>query len=327
MKILIILLLCFFWGDFTFAQNINLLSNFEGIWIAKPFYDSFEKTKNIRKSKDVFPAEFPVGLRINLKEMYNDTLNIGYSVLHDHMVHPEVSRYYLPKDTSLKGEALALYLESDDKSNKDFFRRVYEQGYFSVPTKELVKNNINIGNIPFFNIESQTSFIKFYEKDSVKTIFIYRLANDSIPADTIFFTKTNLNITDNYSNPNPLYYYTKNRVLVGKYNLFNTSGVLLSNSFEIKNNGRIIGYKNFVNKKIVYSTDIYCGFPWSFNTVEIFCEEDSEKCSGNRKSFIFEQLSNGDKLLYKYDWDEVIAIEFQKNKSKIQPLYILKPRK
>ena len=272
MRVFFVIFIClFFVSNNSFSQS--KLSSFQGIWISKPFFNSFEKTRNIRKSKKSFTPEFPVALRINFEEIYNDSLNVGYSVLHDHFLHPEVSRFYISKDTTLTGVAAALYEESDDKSNKDLFRRVYEQGHFSVSLNLKETNNWNVGYIEYFNFENQNSFLGYYIKDTDTTLFIHRLKNDTIPADTIYFTKTDLKISKNYPSPNPLYYYTRNRTLVGNYNLYDNNGNILSTNFRIENNGEMVGYKPFENIIFIYSTDVYCGYPWKFNTVNIVCKE------------------------------------------------------
>ena len=56
----------------TFGQSsTEEIESLNGIWIAKDYYDSFEKTKSAVKSKYAFEHDYPVALRINSKEIKN----------------------------------------------------------------------------------------------------------------------------------------------------------------------------------------------------------------------------------------------------------------
>jgi hypothetical protein len=79
----------------TQPKLVDQVKNLEGIWIAEDYLKSFEKTRSSLKSKDAFDLSYPVGLRVNSQELREDSLTIGYSVLHDHDLHPEISAFLM----------------------------------------------------------------------------------------------------------------------------------------------------------------------------------------------------------------------------------------
>ncbi|MFN6943353.1 MAG: hypothetical protein ACK4ND_00285 [Cytophagaceae bacterium] len=79
----------------VYCQNrlVDQIKNLEEIWIAEDYLNSFDITKSSIKSKVAFHSNYPVGLRINRLEIADSSLNIGYIELHDHWIHPEISKY------------------------------------------------------------------------------------------------------------------------------------------------------------------------------------------------------------------------------------------
>src|SRR5690606_10836775 len=96
-------------------DKIQDLESINGIWIAEDYYNSFEKTNSAIKSKSAFFHNDPVALSINISEYKNGLLNIGFSVLHDHLLHPEVSEFILiDNDTIREQGSFKINLKSKD---------------------------------------------------------------------------------------------------------------------------------------------------------------------------------------------------------------------
>ena len=262
-----------------FGQKVHQdIKTIEGIWIAEDYYKSFEKSNSAIESKNSFYHSDPVALRINSDEMKNGILNIGYSVLHDHMLHPEVSEFLVKqKDTIPEQGNFKI-----DLSQKDSI------GYFKT------------SEIYYFNYE-WISYMKWNTSDT--TITLYRPKNEKHEEKYIRYTRIESSFKKNYQFPNPLYYYTRLKALVGSYILKDSVGNVLSNDLRIKQNGIISGYHKFQGFTAYFSTDIYCGPPVT-NDFILFYEDilnDESKGFG----FAFKKSDNGNISLYKREWKTV----------------------
>ncbi len=277
------------------SQAISI-RKMEGLWIQEDFYKSFNKTRSITASKHAFIPELPVGLRINLQEVEDSVLNIGYAVLHDHMTHPEVSKYLV--------------------QGKDKFS---EQGHLSVDLRKTHGNlPLNVGYIMYFNDDSGTSVLqaKIIGKDTVLVL------TNEFSGSVKYKKFKEIDPASPYANP--LYYYTRNKVLEGEYQLMSAEHKLLSSAVLIQCNGSVSGYKDVENKKIYYSTDIYCGMP-IYHDVVMICRYPVENylqmvCD----VYIVKRNAKGDLTFYEYNWDDEIALNFNKKK-KVK--YVLKRMK
>ncbi|AOW19324.1 hypothetical protein [Urechidicola croceus] len=281
MKNIILILIVSFYNT-TFSQKLNILE-VEGIWIAEDFYNSFEKNKSILKSKKAIYFNFPVGLRINHTEQKNEILNIGYSNLHDHSIHPEVSEYFIV--------------------NKD---TIFEQGSYKINLNE------NDGLDYYLNPKPNSFEHEFERYISFKNnkIIIYHKNSNNEKTSVTNYIKITSKFDDNYQYPNPLYYYTRNRTLVGNYILKDSTNKVLSESLIIKPNGKIIGATLFINKIAHYSTDVYCGPPW-IDEIVLFCnshEVEEKECF----RYIYKRIDEKTIFLYKdeprYERDTLIKL-------------------
>jgi hypothetical protein len=257
-KFYLILLLLIF--SINCQRNLlpESLPNLEGIWIAEDYLKSFEQTKSSLKSKDAFDLNYPVGLRINLTEMEHGILNIGYGVLHDHSLYPEVSKYVVvEKDT------------------------VREGGNFFINTlKSDTLNYYKTTEISYFNYKCNSYFSWEFSSDT--TIILFRPKNQESQAETIRYKRISNTFSKDYLFPNPIYYYTRSKTLIGNYELQDGLGNILSTNFTIGLNGRTSGYEGFLNKSIYFSTEVYCG-PHADGDIVILCDIDPKydfDCSG-----------------------------------------------
>ena len=230
----------------SFTQNpTKEIKSLNGIWIAEEFYNSFEQTKSAIKSKDAFDFNYPVALRINSKEINNGILNIGYSVLHDHLLHPEVSEYLV--------------------KNKD---TIYEQGRFKINLK--TKDSIGYyktTDIYYFNYD-WISYLTWNIEDN--SISLYRPRGNGHEEMFIKFKRITSEFKKDYLYPNPLYYYTRSKTISGTYTLRDNSGKVLSENFTIGENGIVSGFKLLDDYSAYFSTDIYCGPPAIHDLVMFF---------------------------------------------------------
>ncbi len=227
MKLLYVFLL---FPSLIISQTSINIEDYNGIWIAEDFYNSFEQTKNIYKSKSAFNFNLPVGLRINNTEIKNDTLNIGYSALHDHLLRPEVSKYLATDKDTIWENHFDVYLNKN-KSINQFL------------TSEILF---------FTDYKAIISFKK-------NAITLISPSSKNYKSKTIKYIRANTGFTKDYKYPNPIYSYTRNALLTGNYILKDSLNNTLSNTFKINSNGSLTGYGPFKNKYINYSTDIYCG--------------------------------------------------------------------
>lgn len=252
------------------SQNIVDVKEIEGVWIAEDFYNSFEKTKNIHKSKYVFDPNYPIALRINSKEKLNNKLYIGYEALHDHLLRTEESKY--------------IVIEKDTLGKKGCFE-------INIPRRDSL-NYFLTSEILYFNHDW-----KSYLTWDKKTVTLYRPKKGDWKSETIKYKRISNKFAENYQYPNPLYFYTRNRVLVGDYILkkFDT-GEVLSKSLNIRPNGAVSGYSRFMNMYAYYSTDIYCGSPTEDEHLMFF--EDVTKEDSKSIHFVLKRPDSGTVFLY-----------------------------
>lgn len=266
MRTLIILLLI---SNFCFSQKKRNIDDYNGIWIAEEYYNSFEKTKSCLKSKSSFDANEPVGLRINSSEIKNGILNIGFSSLHDHLLRPEVSEYIINgKDT------------------------INEQGFFKINLSE--QNGLNefpTTEIIFFSDNWKSSLI--LGKNSV---ILYRPKNKNFKERKIKFVKIQETFDKDYPYPNPIYFYTRKTLLEGNYTLKDSTNNIITSELKINSKGIINGYAEFENKKIYYSTDIYCG-PKALDELVLICDT-LEDYFPDCKGFVFKRIDKNTIHLY-----------------------------
>jgi hypothetical protein len=214
---------------------VDQINNLEGIWIAEDYLKSFKKTKSSVQSIIAFNPDDPAGLRINKLEITDGYLNIGYSVLHDHTIHPEISKYEV--------------VESDT---------INEQGHFKINiVKSDSLNFYETSQIYYFNDECKAYFSWIYSPDTL--LILYRPGTEKEAEKTIRFERISHSIKPNYPFPNPIYYYTRCETLVGTYTLKDSLNKVISNDFRIDFDGKTKGYAPFSDKLFYFSTDIYCG--------------------------------------------------------------------
>lgn len=221
----------------VFSQtNLIEISTLNGVWIAEEYYNAFEENNSAIKSKNAFDYSYPVALRINTSENKKGILNIGYSVLHDHFLHPEVSKYVV--------------------KNKD---TISEQGSFSVDLNS--KDSLGFHKIIDFR-EFNNDWVSYLSLDSQNsTVTLYRPKNKEHTEEIIKYKRVKSTFNKDYQYPNPLYYYTRSKNLVGNYVLKDINDNLLSNDLVISEDGLVKGYSLLEGFTVYFSTDIYCGLP------------------------------------------------------------------
>lgn len=277
MKYTIILL---FFTCLINAQNNDLIDAYNGIWIAKPYYESFEKTGSAIASKKAFSFSDAVGLRINSTEIKDSIITIGFSRLHDHMLHPETSRYLVSgKDTIY--EQGSLYINLLEQNEDSFLLHSYFNNKYFTSKKITFKN----GQL-------------FITDNKKKRIAYVRITKD-FP----------------YSYPNPLYYYTRKRVLAGTYILKDSTRKVVSKNLTINGKSIITEYKPLKGYTAFYSTDIYCGPP-RLDDLVILCKDTVrfKDC----KVFVIKKKKNKIKL-YRRSARHI----YSENKKLGKPYYVL----
>ncbi len=249
-------------SNFCFSQEKEKIEAYNGIWIAEEYYNSFEQTKSCLESKKSFDPNEPVGLRINSFEIKNGILNIGFSSLHDHLLRPEVSEYIINgKDT------------------------ISEQGHFKINLSE--QNSLNefpTTEIMFFSDNWKSSLIL-----NNNTIILYRPENKDFKERKIKFIRVKETFESDYEFPNPIYYYTRKTLLEGNYTLKDSTNKIITSDLKINSIGIIKGYAEFENKKIYYSTDIYCGPP-ALDELILICDK-IEDYNPDCKGFVFKRIN------------------------------------
>lgn len=283
--------LCFISFGQSITKEIKIL---EGIWIAEDYYNSFEKTNSAIQSKNSFNHSYPVALRINSNEIRNGILNIGYSVLHDHLLHPEVSEYLI--------------------KNQD---TIHEQGSFKINLK--TKDSLDYyktTDIYYFNY-GWISYLTWNINDD--SVSLYRPKGNGHEEKFIVFKRITSKFKNDYSFPNPLYYYTRSKTLSGKYTLKDNLGNILSESFTIENNGIVNGFNLLDNFTAYFSTDIYCGPPTKYDLVMFFDDIIIEESKAFHYLYIKNKNGNIDfhkRLSNKEDGSDIVGervYELEKN--------------
>lgn len=255
---------------------VDQLEYLEGIWIAEDYLNSFDKTKSSVKSKKAFDANDPVGLRINKLEITDNFLNIGYSGLHDHMIHPEISRYaVVDRDT------------------------IHEQGHFRINIETSDSLNFHkTSEIYYFNYECKAYFSWTFSPDT--TIILYRPATEKVAEKIIRFKRISNSFKSNYLFPNPIYYYTRSRTLVGTYTLSDSLNKVVSTNFQINLDGKTSGYSPFKDKIFYFSTDIYCG-PETTEDFILFCSYN-DKLEPDCNGYIYKRIDEKTLQFHKSEW-------------------------
>lgn len=245
------------------VDEIKLL---EGIWIAEDYKNSFDKTKSSIKSIQAFDADDPVGLRINKVELIDSFLNIGYGVLHDHGIHPEISNYVV--------------IDGDT---------IHEQGNFRINIeKQDSLNFYETSEIHYFNYESKSYLSWTFSPDTA--IILSRPASENLEEKTIRYKRIINSLNGNYLFPNPIYYYTRSKTLVGTYVLRDSLNKVVSSNFHIDFDGKTKGYHPFKDKIFYFSTDIYCGPKVTEDYIVLCCYD--EKLEADCSGFIYKRMDD-----------------------------------
>lgn len=250
------ILILFFSYKIT-AQNTDFIKKYKGLWIAKAYYESFEKTKSAIASKKAFYFNEPVGFRINPDKVKDSILYVGYAQLHSHTLHADAFDYTLwRKDTISQGH-LGFNIS---KKTKGFYPKTATKNdyYTKIAGLKFIDNQLvaiesNGNKIPYIKITS----------------------------------------TPPYPSSNPLYHYTREVVLKGNYKVKDSTRTIISNNISINEKGIITGIPQLEGYAAIYSTDIYCGPP-PIDDLVIFCKElDSYS---NCKRFVIKPKGNKIKL-------------------------------
>lgn len=255
---------------------VDQIKYLEGIWIAEDYLSSFNKTKSSIKSENAFDANDPVGLRINKLEITDSFLNIGYSGLHDHMIHPEISKYAV--------------VDGDT---------IYEQGHFKINIIKSDSLNFHeISEIYYFNYECKAYLRCTFSPDTL--LILYRPSTDKVEEKTIRFKRISHSFKPTYLFPNPIYYYTRSRTLVGTYTLRDSLNKVISTNFRIELDGKTNGYAPFNDKIFYFSTDIYCG-PKTTEDFILFCSYN-DKLEPDCNGFIYKRIDEKSIQFHKSEW-------------------------
>ncbi|MBL7828241.1 MAG: hypothetical protein JNJ57_16535 [Saprospiraceae bacterium] len=227
------------------------LQNLAGIWVEARYCKVFSKTSSALASMTVFDPNYPVALRIQPKEQDDSYFRIGYGVLHDHMLHPEISGCKI--------------LATGDS--------ICEQSYFMVNSQR--PDSLNFyrlsPNEDFFNYECDAFFSWEYGTDTV--LLLYRPASAELPELTVRYVRVARSFKDDYPYPNPLYYFTRVRLLAGTFTVKDAAGKVVCTKLIIGEDGKMAGFLPFKNRLCYFSTDVYCG-PQETEDVVLCCLVD-----------------------------------------------------
>ncbi len=256
----ILITISFLCASLCFAQTKfeMHLENIEGIWIESSFKNYFDSIPSMMEySKSLAHSNhdisiYPIGLRIHSVEQKEGVLNIGYGVLHSHVLHPEVSRKCVQlNDTIYEQGSFSINLNQTDSS-----------GYYKIP--DLV-DLYAIGSPCFLKIN--------YQGDDT-TITIFRKATEQIDQIVIKYKRIAKSFSPSYAYPNPRDFYVRERTLVGSYVLKDSTDNVISSNFTINANGTFNGIGPWQNQKIEFVTDVFCGGPATFDKVIIYNPEN-----------------------------------------------------
>lgn len=238
------------YGQIKFGAHLEKI---EGIWIESSFKNYFDSIPSMmeysmslaRSQRDI--SIYPIGLRIQSNEQKQGVLNIGYGVLHSHLLHPEVSKACIQNnDTIYEQGSFSIKLNQTDSS-----------GYYKIPD---LMDLYAIGSSCYMKIS--------YQEDT--TITILRTATEQIGEIIIKFKRVTTKFTHSYPYPNPRDYYVREKTLVGTYVLKDSMDEIISSNFTISPNGMFNSTGLWANRKIEFVTDVFCGGPAIFDTVIIY---------------------------------------------------------
>lgn len=211
-------------SGFIIASN-----KLNGIWIAEKFANSFDSTKSIIQSKDIFDPQKIVGIVFNIKDTLNNLLYGSYSTLNSHITIQEKLKK-TSKIDSLNPFSITFYY----KANKDTF----DLSVSSLFCDTAISYKLQIINDSMMSVIEKTS-------------------SDDLQSSTVY-KKISSTFSEDYSNPEAIYYYTRLRTLAGNYVLYDSANKILSNNFEMSLDGKMRGYKPFDDLFYGFSTDVYC---------------------------------------------------------------------
>ena len=131
-------------------------------------------------------------------------------------------------------------------------------------------------------------------------LILYRPATKQDIERTIKFKRISHSFNPNYLFPNPIYYFTRIKTLVGNYSLTDSLNNVVSSNFRIDIDGKTTGYLPFKNKLFYFSTDIYCG-PESAEDFVLICHYN-EKLEPNCKGFIYKKVDDNTIQFHESEW-------------------------
>jgi len=276
------------------------LEKIEGLWIESSFKNYFDSIPSMmeysnslsRSQRDI--SIYPIGLRIQSIEQKEGVLNIGYGVLHSHVLHPEVS-----KNCIQNGDT------------------IYEQGSFSIELNQIDSSGYyRIPDLMDLYAISSPCFLKVnYNQDT--TITIIRNATEQIDEIIIEFKRISTRFTRLYPYPNPRDFYVREKTLVGSYVLKDSTNKVISSNFTINPSGIFNNPGLWSNKKIEFVTDVFCGGPASFDKVIIYDPENIKN-------------SDVELFIYKKNGENIIQFfSYKVNKGELvidKPIYTLKKK-
>lgn len=276
MKRLLIFTLVLVWLHFisfqVIGQNPSPSQHLTGIWIAEDYLHCFDSLKSAIHCKEAFECTYPAGLRINLKEQKGNFLHVVYDVLHKHELTPEISRYIVVNNDT-----------------------IFENSYFEIDlTKQSRWGFEAIGEIPFFVEEENNAKAYLSYQNQPDTAIILQIDK---PHKTIRYKKVTSRFSQGYPFPNPLYYYTRNKTLVGKYTLKDSADKILSSNFCIAPDGKATGYSIFDKTLFYFSTDVYCGYV-AIDDHILVCDDKLDDRNCNR--YLYQQIDNQTIHLYEF---------------------------
>lgn len=238
----VFILLTLFLTIKTYSQNSfsQTSDKLNGVWIAEEFANSFDTTKSMIKSKYIFDPLEIVGLVFNQKDTLRNILYGDCSILHGHVTQKEQPKKVIRIDT-LNNFGVIFYYEP----KKDTFN-LYVSSFYT---------------------DTSTTYKLLIINDSIISVII-RFGTDEL-REPIRYKKIASTFTENYSNPEAIYYYTRLRTLAGKYILYDSINQIVSENFVMSVDGKMKGYKPFNDLLYEFSTDIYCG-PKALSDLVVF---------------------------------------------------------
>jgi hypothetical protein len=145
------------------------------------------------------------------------------------MIHPEISKYtVVGTDT------------------------IHEQGHFQINIEKSDSlNYYQTSEIYYFNYECKAYFSWTFSPDTL--LILHRPATEKEIERTIKYKRIRRSFTPNYLFPNPIYFYTRSKTLVGNYILRDSLNKVVSSNFRVDFDGKTTGYLPFKNKTFYFS--------------------------------------------------------------------------